>query len=457
MNKDQGRHGARHPIRVVARRTGLKADLIRAWERRYDAISPERSAGRHRFYSDADIERLLLLRQATASGRTIGQVAHLADAALRALVDEDRQLDAAAPPPAASVATHDVPPSVVASQPAMATDDSVDLATYLDPTRRLDARALRHRLERSAVEMGYSRALSVVVVPLMVWLDRSEIEHRLRAMHGHLARFEIRAFVEDLIRRAPVDPRAPRLLVATPAGRSSEPGALLMAATAAFEGWDVTYLGSELPADEIVLAAHAMAAEAVAVQLTESTSPPSLGGDLTLLRRHLPELPILVGGRAAGYAEALRTSPELARTLSVHDLGELRTMLTQLRAQNARPSVVDASSGRPAPSPTISEGTSDGTPASRPLGHRALPLSREAFERFELDASLLTTHGQLHVGDLQSVRRLVHRLEQSPVLREHPERGPRAGRLHGFALLYEIAGEALRRYRTERNPGVWRR
>ena len=30
----------KHPIGVVARRTGLKPDLIRAWERRYLAIEP---------------------------------------------------------------------------------------------------------------------------------------------------------------------------------------------------------------------------------------------------------------------------------------------------------------------------------------------------------------------------------------------------------------------------------
>ena len=48
----------RHPIQLASRRTGLTAAVIRAWERRYEAIRPSRSATRRRLYSDAEIEKL---------------------------------------------------------------------------------------------------------------------------------------------------------------------------------------------------------------------------------------------------------------------------------------------------------------------------------------------------------------------------------------------------------------
>src|SRR5947208_15218323 len=79
----------RHPIGVVARRTGLKPDLIRAWERRYGAVTPGRTETRRRFYSDEDIERLLLLRRAVNTGRGISQVAGLSDAELEALIEAE--------------------------------------------------------------------------------------------------------------------------------------------------------------------------------------------------------------------------------------------------------------------------------------------------------------------------------------------------------------------------------
>jgi len=66
-----------HPIQVAARRSGLTSDVIRAWERRYRAVEPGRSATNRRLYSDDDVERLLLLGQVTRAGRRIGDVAGL--------------------------------------------------------------------------------------------------------------------------------------------------------------------------------------------------------------------------------------------------------------------------------------------------------------------------------------------------------------------------------------------
>ena len=58
-----------HSVRVVAKRTGLTPDLLRAWEKRYGVVQPQRSEGGQRNYSDGDVERLRLLVSATAGGR----------------------------------------------------------------------------------------------------------------------------------------------------------------------------------------------------------------------------------------------------------------------------------------------------------------------------------------------------------------------------------------------------
>ncbi|MCX6620756.1 MAG: MerR family transcriptional regulator, partial [Acidobacteria bacterium] len=56
-----------YPIRAVAKLTGIPVDTLRAWERRYRAVTPDRSA-RGRLYSDAEVRRLLLLRTAVDGG-----------------------------------------------------------------------------------------------------------------------------------------------------------------------------------------------------------------------------------------------------------------------------------------------------------------------------------------------------------------------------------------------------
>src|SRR5512132_1147185 len=79
----------RHPIAVVAERTGLSQDVLRVWERRYGVVTPTRGPGGQRLYTDADVERLALLNAATRAGRGIGQVAGLTTDAIASLVDED--------------------------------------------------------------------------------------------------------------------------------------------------------------------------------------------------------------------------------------------------------------------------------------------------------------------------------------------------------------------------------
>lgn len=84
-------------IGTVANLTGLDPHTIRAWERRYGAIEPDRSEGGTRFYSDADVERLQLVKAVTDCGDPISRVARLSDKALRARLAKLAQLPAAAP------------------------------------------------------------------------------------------------------------------------------------------------------------------------------------------------------------------------------------------------------------------------------------------------------------------------------------------------------------------------
>ncbi len=64
-----------HPIQVAAARTGLSPHVIRVWERRYGAVKPERGDSKRRLYSDEEIERLTLLRNATQAGHPISTIA----------------------------------------------------------------------------------------------------------------------------------------------------------------------------------------------------------------------------------------------------------------------------------------------------------------------------------------------------------------------------------------------
>lgn len=73
-------------IKAVSQLSGVSVHTIRAWEKRYQAVSPERSQTGRRLYSLNEVERIRLLMKAVSQGCTISQVAALSNVELRSRV-----------------------------------------------------------------------------------------------------------------------------------------------------------------------------------------------------------------------------------------------------------------------------------------------------------------------------------------------------------------------------------
>ncbi|MBK8782184.1 MAG: MerR family transcriptional regulator [Anaerolineales bacterium] len=64
-------------LKAVLLETGLAADTLRAWERRYGLPTPNRSAGGHRLYSQYDIETIKWLIARQAEGLSISRAVEM--------------------------------------------------------------------------------------------------------------------------------------------------------------------------------------------------------------------------------------------------------------------------------------------------------------------------------------------------------------------------------------------
>ena len=64
-------------LNVALRETGIKADTLRAWERRYGLPEPARSTGGHRLYSARDIETIRWLQARLEEGLRIKQAVEM--------------------------------------------------------------------------------------------------------------------------------------------------------------------------------------------------------------------------------------------------------------------------------------------------------------------------------------------------------------------------------------------
>lgn len=302
----------RHPIQVVSRRTGLSADVIRVWERRYGVVEPRRTSSSRRLYSDAEVERLALLRRVTRAGRRISDVVGLSDAELQAMVAEDEQARAVAPPGALA-----------------GPEAGRHLTACLDAVERMDAAALDAALERASVALSVPAVLEEVLVPLLREVGDRWRDGTLRVAAEHMASARLRTFLGGLRRRGNPDGIGPVLLLATPPGQGHELGTLMAAVIAAGDGWNAVHLGTGLPAEELAAAAARTAARAVALGITVAPNGAGTADELERLRAALPEgVPLLVGGAGAAASRDLLSR---AGARYVATLADLRLELARIR------------------------------------------------------------------------------------------------------------------------------
>ena len=309
-------------IKLVARQTGLSVHTIRVWEKRYGAVRPERASNKRRLYTEEDVERLRLLRQATMAGHSIGQIAQASLAELRRLLRDD-------------LTTRNAEPAGAATRQQTGVAGDL-LAAAMRATERLDTADLRDLLDRAAVELGSPAMLHKFVVPLAEEVGERWRTGDLSVAHEHFATNTISAFLLNFARPYPLGSSPNHLVLATPTGQLHELGAIIAGAAARSHGWKATYLGSSLPMEELVGVAGKLQARAIGLSIVFPPDDELLIGDLEKLPKLLPpNCAVIVGGRSVEtYAEVL----EKIKAIKVTSLDELYPILDSLqKTPRARP------------------------------------------------------------------------------------------------------------------------
>lgn len=286
----------RYSIKIASERSGVSSHLIRMWEKRYGALSPDRTETNRRLYSDENVERLSMLHSCTQAGHRIGNVATLPTDTLRQLSQESAgrtaKDDGATPPEALSAAAQTLPPEVVEAFKAV---------------ENMDVDALQRSLDKASLALGYQGMLTKIVVPLMQNIGRLWCEGELTGAYEHFASSALRTYLLGQVQSYAPSRSSPAIITVTPAGQLHEFGAVITAAAAGSAGWHVIHLGSSLPAAEIAGAAIRAEARLVALSLVHPPDDADLPAQLRMLRRLLPSrVGIVAGGRACeSYREAL--------------------------------------------------------------------------------------------------------------------------------------------------------
>lgn len=246
---------------------------LRAWERRYGLLDPERSPGGFRLYSPADEARIRLMQSHMASGMAPAQAAALTRAEATGAVAPSR------------------PDRLV--------------GTLIEAAQTYDAEGFDQALD-AAFSFGQLTAIRDVVLPALVEIGARWERADLAIGHEHFASHLIERRILALARGWEAG-RGPLALLACPSGELHTLGLVCFGLLLADQGWRIAYLGADTPIDQIVAMSVATKPSAVVLCSRNRANLTANANDISVLgaRQHT-----LIAGEGA--------SPELALRLGVH-------------------------------------------------------------------------------------------------------------------------------------------
>ena len=252
----------------ICEETGLSADLIRVWERRYGFPQPVRLPSGHRRYRREDLHQLRLMAEAVAQGHRPGTVVRATEVELRKL---------------------------------LLPLESPTVETLFVAVAAMDTDCIRRLLKEALAQLGWKAFLQQVVSPLldrvgMAWADGSIGIH-----HEHL----VTEVLEDGLRELRLEfrvapPGQGLVLLCTLPGERHRLGLLMAALAYEAQGVRTELLGVDLPVASIAAAARALKVACVAVSLSIQSSGEPTRRLLMDLKERLPAgCRLLIGGQGA--------------------------------------------------------------------------------------------------------------------------------------------------------------
>jgi len=275
-------------IGALSRATGVPAETLRTWERRYGFPSGERTESGHRRYSMLTLERLRLVTQALDLG-------YPPSTALVADEPTLREMLRAAKP----LAPSSVP--LIENDPAVSTSA---LPPALDPwfehVERFEGRAFERELRTAWAEHGGLAFVEQRAAPFAVELGLRWARGQLSIGHEHFASERLREFLVQQWRPLSDAATGGSFVCATPRGEAHVLGLHMAALTLSLRNARIVFLGADAPPQDIASAAAHHAAEAVVLSASAAADRARLRADVAALRGALgTATPIVAGG--AGF------------------------------------------------------------------------------------------------------------------------------------------------------------
>ena len=235
-----------YTIGQAALRAGVSIPVLRAWERRYGIVHPQRTPSGYRLYDDVAIDRLRSMRELVASGMSPAQAA--------------KQIE-----------EHGVTgTSTLPGEPARFTDEAAtppdDAFThaYVSAAAAMDEARVEAVLEEIMASASFERAVDDRLMPALRGLGRAWSTGEVSVAAEHAASHAVLRRLSAAFQAAGTSIGRP-VLVGLPPGSRHELGALAFATAVRRRGIGVVYLGPDVPLQSWVDAVRWTSARAVVI------------------------------------------------------------------------------------------------------------------------------------------------------------------------------------------------
>jgi DNA-binding transcriptional MerR regulator len=227
-------------LKVVLNETGIAADTLRAWERRYGLPMPQRSAGGHRLYSQRDIETIKWLLKRQAEGLSISRAVDLWNEQLSSGSDPLAGITPAALPGSTNLVTY---------QPADTTLDSLR-AQWVEACLSFSEAGAEQVLNQAFSIFPVESVCIEVIQRGMAEIGDLWYENRSSVQQEHFASGLAARRLDALLSASPAPTRSQTIIVGCPPEEWHTLTPLLLALLLRRRGLNVLYLGANVPVSQ---------------------------------------------------------------------------------------------------------------------------------------------------------------------------------------------------------------
>lgn len=270
----------RFRISVVAEMVGISENLLRAWERRYKILQPQRTGAGYRTYTTRDVELLRRVKQLLAQGVAISEVVPMLPT-LRRQAKRGRE------------AVEGV---------------GVErwMQSILDAAKRDQQPEIVSVLDEAFATLSPVAVLEQLIVPLQRTVGELWHARQLSSAQEHLVTHAVRSRLLSLIQGGALAPSRRHAVCACLPEEDHEIGLLGAALRFRDAGFRVTYLGARTPIDELAQLVKVLEPEVVALAQVHSIEEKQLRQALTVLHQAVHAgTRVIIGGAGAEAHAAL--------------------------------------------------------------------------------------------------------------------------------------------------------